>query len=231
LQDREEADRAARSALEALQKANNWQKAFEEKPTLALGTQIDDSEEAKEKRRKDTERKRDRANANGRLVVASQKAPRGPLALQQAIDNSPQRTWVPTLRRILAAILESPDDEKRRTLRCSHAAFKRDFGHPLDPSVQSALEAIGFSLVFREKQPKKTSDDAPDDDDDDATDEPYFVNREPDPMIDLDAWSHWFDNINNCKLILDNQQDTTQQKDDLPPGQAPFWYGAARTNK
>eukprot|EP00635_Sarcinochrysidales_sp_CCMP3193_P009970 CAMPEP_0118904982 /NCGR_PEP_ID=MMETSP1166-20130328/9218_1 /TAXON_ID=1104430 /ORGANISM="Chrysoreinhardia sp, Strain CCMP3193" /LENGTH=375 /DNA_ID=CAMNT_0006844251 /DNA_START=28 /DNA_END=1155 /DNA_ORIENTATION=+ len=214
----EVADAARRALVAASDVAVSFIPVEPRVADLGLGVQ-DELLEAKEetkRQRELTERKRRRELTRREEMDKSKRAPRGPAALRSALRSSAldqeATAHVPALARVVAAISESPDDERRRKLRCSHDAFKRDFGDPLPPPIQAAIEAVGFTLLYRAKEkktgPPPASSSSPprkhdDDEEEEDEEEPFFIMREPDPMTDLDAWSAWFDSLTACKAYLD----------------------------
>eukprot|EP00634_Sargassococcus_sp_CCMP2135_P011462 CAMPEP_0198649802 /NCGR_PEP_ID=MMETSP1467-20131203/4533_1 /TAXON_ID=1462469 /ORGANISM="unid. sp., Strain CCMP2135" /LENGTH=357 /DNA_ID=CAMNT_0044385605 /DNA_START=11 /DNA_END=1084 /DNA_ORIENTATION=+ len=198
-EDRRAAAEAAAAATAALrEKSASFVAVPPRKQTVtSLGASVEDATEATLAARRDAKDRRDRITRKRALLAASETAPRGPEALDAALsrDNNAK-----AVARIVDAILESPDDERRRRLRCGNDAFQRDFGTGTDSVVtpaQPALEALGFRLRFHPRLKAPTNDD------DDDDEEPVFVMAEPDPTNDLDGWKAWFDTLSACKARLD----------------------------
>lgn len=122
-----------------------------------------------------------RAAERAAAARASRDAPRGPEALRRALETL-NTTATVALGAILKAIVERPDDERRRKLRCANEAFRRDLGD----DARMALYAAGFVLVTRENR-----------------DDDMLVMTEPDPSVHLDAWTTWFDTLKECKTTLE----------------------------
>ena len=210
--DRNDAMAAVAAAQRALQVSTLKVNRNQPSGIVDLGTEIATETAATLKAKDETlrqrnrlERKRSREKRRRDQVQASNASPRGPDALDAALTALGPHAAIGALAGILHAIHESPDDVRRRKLRCAHDAFRRDFGDfPIDPRLQAVIEAAGFRLLYRTKEPSTTKGQLQDtlDDDDDDDEEPVFIMQEPDPMSDLDAWSAWFDAVSACDARL-----------------------------
>ena len=137
---------------------------------------------------------------------------------------------VKALMNILGAIVEKPDDDARRKLRCANEAFARDVDR--HAGGRACLFASGFILTHR-----STAAPAPDGDEDDdwVTWESFLILREPDPLSDgFDAWTAWFDNVKAChERLCDEFQAIAEvakaHAGGLLQGEMPAWASTRRS--
>lgn len=141
----------------------------------------------------------------------SHRAHRGPEAFATSLNSLGQDATC-ALSCLVSSILEAPDDEGRRKLRCDNDAFRRDFEAE---NTISALYAFGFERVVENGHE-------------------LLVLREPDPMLDIDAWSVWFDRLKKNKAILDgrivdqNWTAAATARKKLLAREAPWWVNRKR---
>ncbi|KAH8085045.1 hypothetical protein JL720_7763 [Aureococcus anophagefferens] len=137
---------------------------------------------------------------------------------------------VKALMNILGAVVEKPDDDARRKLRCANEAFARDVDR--HAGGRACLFASGFILTHR-----STAAPAPDGDEDDdwVTWESFLILREPDPLSDgFDAWTAWFDNVKAChERLCDEFQAIAEvakaHAGGLLQGEMPAWASTRRS--
>lgn len=172
---REDAEVADRVASEARKALQEIRhiRRPEPKPTLEFLGE-DDAKEAKELRE---ENRRLRYEERRQRLDESKHARRGTSDFAGILPDAEDDTLV-ALACVVEAIFEKPDDERRRTLRCENETFKKDF------TSSEILYAFGFERVVRDN-------------------EEFLVDREPDPALDLGAWSDWYDTLRAKKNVLD----------------------------
>ena len=135
---------------------------------------------------------------------------------------------VAALRDILEAIVEKPDDDARRRLRCANAAFARDVDN-FDGGRQ-VLFSAGFQLTHRSSGVEPAQDN---EEDDWQVWESLLVLREPNPLSDgFDAWTAWFDNLKACHARLRDEAErleASRPSKGLLAGAAPSWVDTKRS--
>ena len=135
---------------------------------------------------------------------------------------------VAALRDILEAIVEKPDDDARRRLRCANAAFARDVDN--FEGGRQVLFSAGFQLTHRSSGVEPAQDD---EEDDWQVWESLLVLREPNPLSDgFDAWTAWFDNLKACHARLRDEAErleASRPSKGLLAGAAPSWVDTKRS--
>ena len=135
---------------------------------------------------------------------------------------------VAALRDILEAIVEKPDDDARRRLRCANAAFARDVDN--FEGGRQVLFSAGFQLTHRSSGVEPAQDN---EEDDWQVWESLLVLREPNPLSDgFDAWTAWFDNLKACHARLRDEAErleASRPSKGLLAGAAPSWVDTKRS--
>ena len=135
---------------------------------------------------------------------------------------------VAALRDILEAIIEKPDYDARRRLRCANAAFARDVDN-FDGGRQ-VLFSAGFQLTHRSSGVEPAQDN---EEDDWQVWESLLVLREPNPLSDgFDAWTAWFDNLKACHARLRDEAErieASRPSKGLLAGASPSWVDTKRS--
>lgn len=134
---------------------------------------------------------------------------------------------VAALRDLLDAIIEKPDDDARRRIRCGNDAFGRDVDR--FAGGRQVLFSAGFQLTHRSSGVEPSQDEG---DDDWQVWESLLILREPNPLSDgFDAWTAWFDNLKACHARLRNEGErlrAAKPSKGLLAGAAPSWADSRR---
>lgn len=139
----------------------------------------------------------------------SRRFPRGPAAWSEALARA-MEDEAGALADLVEAILEKPDDQRRRRLRCDNEAFRRDLDRP---ATLAALYALGFDRLVVEG-------------------EECLVLAEPDPAVDLDRWCQWFDQLKANKGRLEKYlaergwTEAVEKKRKIRQAEPPPWERA-----
>lgn len=172
-----DAEIAGRVALDAQKALREIRlvKIPEPKPTLDLLGE----DEGKAAATLRAQLKREREEERRHRLDESKRAQRGTEHFASLLLGMTDEALV-ALACVASAIFEKPDDERRRTLRCENETFKEDFADIFP------LYAFGFERVVR-------------------ANEEFLVQKEPDPVVDLEAWSNWYEQLKAKKNILDRR--------------------------
>ncbi|KAJ1448905.1 hypothetical protein M885DRAFT_537564 [Pelagophyceae sp. CCMP2097] len=112
--------------------------------------------------------------------------------LRNADYGADYATALCNVERLLGTICEKPDDSQLRTIRVANARFAEAMGR--FAGVREVLIAAGFDLVHRESPVPMPADV----DDDFCCFEAFLICHEPEPLIDTEEWSNWFNNLRAC---------------------------------
>ena len=235
----ERADAARAAALEAAaagERRDEARRAAEAEAERARRAAADDIRRDRAARRE--ARRRAEAAERTQDEEAARRWKKGVAAVEEALrdlraacaEDSDYGGAVKALMNILGAIVEKPDDDARRKLRCANEAFARDVDR--HGGGRACLFASGFILTHR-----STAAPAPDGDEDDdwVTWESFLILREPDPLSDgFDAWTAWFDNVKAChERLCDEFQAIAEvakaHAGGLLQGEMPAWASTRRS--